>query len=104
MDSRNPHMAEIAARGLGRWGLDRPDYVVPALANCVQKEKWAGVQCAAALSLGEFGQDARRAVPGLRKALQDPEPDVRAAVRSALLKIAPEVLDEELGPLVLANP
>ena len=104
LDYRGPHMAEIAARGLGRWGLDRPDYVVPALVSCLEKEKWPAVQCAAAVSLGEFGEDARRAVPVLRDKLQDPEPELRAAVRSSLLKIAPEALDEELGPWILVSP
>jgi HEAT repeat protein len=46
----------------------------------------------AALSLGKFGKQAEPAVPALRKALEDPKPEVREAASNSMVAIGGQAI------------
>src|SRR5262249_34589946 len=75
-----------------RTGMPDPDGVVQVLITEFEGQG-TPARAAFATALGGFGPRARAAVPSLLKALHDPAPEVRAAATNALLKIAPEALD-----------
>ncbi|MSU66600.1 MAG: hypothetical protein EXS38_10975 [Opitutus sp.] len=82
-----------AAMALGRIGSEVPEATF-ALVDAMG-HKSAGVRACAAWALGAMdsmdSEGAERAVPALKKALQDPDPGVRAAVGEALNRIVPTV-------------
>jgi HEAT repeat protein len=65
---------------------ERPDFVVPALTNCLRHPN-ARVRAEAANALHWLGATARPAVGALLSALQDPDPAVRDAATNALHEI-----------------
>jgi len=66
-----------------------PERVVPVLISCLADTS-IDVQQAAAEGLGNFGENAKPAVPALVVLLQNPNPSVIGLARVALLRIDPE--------------
>jgi HEAT repeat protein len=75
-----------AAEGLGDVSSGEAAQVVPALEGAL-KDASPYVRQAAATSLGAFGTEARAAVPGLQKALNDPDELTRLRADRSLKKI-----------------
>ena len=88
LDERN--VAWGAARALGRARL-APEVVVPALTNAIQFTD-VRTRVFVVEALGQFGKDARGAVPVLIANLNDADERIHLAVTNALSRIAPEVL------------
>jgi len=65
--------------------------VIPSLLKMAEDQD-ALLRSWAILTLRDFGQEARRAVPALLAALSDNEAAVRESATNALQSIAPEVL------------
>jgi HEAT repeat protein len=61
---------------------------IPALIGMLDAKE-AAVRRQAARALGELGDQARDAVPSLRKALMDPDEVVRSEATAALKKMGP---------------
>src|SRR5262249_52690266 len=61
--------------------------VVPALTARPDKGRSESVRRAAAYCLGRIGASARSALPALKAGLGGPDPNVRAAFRSAIAQI-----------------
>jgi HEAT repeat protein len=64
--------------------------IVPVLTQCLQDEQ-GDIRLSAAIGLGNFGEQARSAVDGLRKAEDDRDPRVRRAAGTALTRIDPSL-------------
>jgi hypothetical protein len=71
------------------------DKVVPALTAQLQKSKGEYIRRVAAYCLANIGAGARTALPALKAGLDDPDPNVRTAFRSAMEQI--EMAREEPG-------
>ncbi len=69
-----------------------PDLAVPLLTDCLQDSRQY-VPREAAVALADFGEKARVAVPALLSLLTNRYSGTRQAAADALLKIAPELLD-----------
>jgi HEAT repeat protein len=82
--------SERGAEVFGALAL-KPDLVVPALTDALSNRS-DHVRLAAAQALGNYGPQARSAVPQLRRLLGDPFQPVARTARAALTKIAPEAL------------
>lgn len=78
-----------------------PDLCVPELTACLSSNQAAQARSAAAQALGKFKIDARSAVPTLNRSLKDNNTDVRLGATAALEQIAPEVLTNNSGQLLL---
>jgi hypothetical protein len=78
----DPQLATNAALTLGTLHLES-DISVPALIECTRSTN-ATLRKIAVASLGEFGGNARAAVPQVTKLLDDPEVAVRREATSAL--------------------
>jgi HEAT repeat protein len=78
----------IAARTLPHRKGDASQ-VVPALIAAL-KDKSSDIRHSAALGLGEFGEQARDAIPALEKLQRDRDARVREAAGKALSRIDPE--------------
>lgn len=85
--------AANAALVLGQLRFE-PEIVIPALADSLQvnatEPNWV-VRWFIAGALGNFGHQARPAVPALIKMLSEPNDAIREAATNALMKIAPDV-------------
>lgn len=81
-----PPLANSAALTLGTLHLEG-EISVPALIGCARSTN-ATLRITAVTSLGEFGRDARPAVPDLTKLLGDPDAALRQAATNALERIA----------------
>jgi hypothetical protein len=83
--------ADVEARApafLRKVGIRPIKLVSPAALTAeLQRSKRPQVRAMCARQLGELGPSAREAVPALLKALQDPDPDVRASATEALRSI-----------------
>ena len=64
--------------------------VVPALIECL-KDKQVDVRLNAAIGLGEFGEEAKPAIPDLRTAEKDGDARVRRAAGIAVTRIDPSL-------------
>jgi HEAT repeat protein len=84
-------MERFASNDNGRTRILSP---TPALTNALQEKEldWM-MRVDVATHLGQWGQEARPAVPALVKMLSEPRYAVREAVTNALKEIAPEVLE-----------
>jgi hypothetical protein len=80
----------------------QPETSVPGIAKLLGRPEPV-LRKVAVLSLAEFGQEARAAVPSLLDALHDPDFGVRLAATNALHGIAPEVLQIERPPSKLRD-
>ena len=87
-DSDSVHLRATASVRLGSIKL-QSETVVPALAARLQREKDPFARSAAAISLGNYGSEARAAIPALRQATNDTERIVSRTASSALKKIEP---------------
>jgi hypothetical protein len=87
---KDPELGPGAADILGRLHLEG-DISVPALTECMQSTNQR-LRFWGAIGLGRFGPDARPALPGLIKMLEDPELEVRTEATNALQIISPETL------------
>jgi HEAT repeat protein len=63
--------------------------IVPVMIECL-KDKQGDVRLSAAIGLGTFGEEAKRAIPELQAAAKDRDARVRRAVGVALSRIDPE--------------
>lgn len=81
----DPTVGVSAADALG-WLKNRPDIVVPALADSLQSTN-AILRQSAAISLVRFEEKAVLALPALTNALNDPVSSVRQYIDDAILKI-----------------
>ena len=70
----------------------QPSVVVPVLVRCLGHTN-AQIRIGAAEGLGNFGDEARQAVPALVQALTDPSKPMRSKVRQALKRIDPSAMD-----------
>jgi HEAT repeat protein len=91
LDDINGDCAQAAANTLGRLALE-PHVVIPALTNAMQRPEHL-VRWVAADALAAYGTSAAPAVPALRLALADQNPQVRDAVSNAL-----QVITSRLDP------
>lgn len=99
-DAQDAHRAWMGDWDLSEWGRDRPGLVVAGLGTGLRQSRFPGVQCGCAAALGQYGKDARPALPILVyeiDALNEPDRRVREAVTNALRQIAPEVLQAGAG-------
>jgi hypothetical protein len=86
-DTTEPHIAPIAARGLGR-NTNTAAMSTPPLMNCLTSPlASAPLRAEAAQALSDLGAQATNALPALSNALTDPSPTVRAGAKSAILTI-----------------
>jgi HEAT repeat protein len=85
-------VAGAAFETLGRLKLE-PQLVVPSLMARAHDPD-AVLRSWAIITLGDFGQEARRAAPELLSALSDNEAAVRESATNALQIIAPELLKQ----------
>ena len=88
-------LRECAAGALGwRAALDASHAaeVVPALTNCLRADCPRNLRFSAVWALGAYGEQARAAVPLLRRLTEDPEELVRVEAAKALGRIAPATL------------
>jgi hypothetical protein len=92
LSDADPLRCGIALSGLAELA-PYSDKVVPVLAARLRKGKSEYVRRVAAHCLGRVGAGARTALPALRAGLGDPDPNVRAACRSAVEQIE-KVRDE----------
>ena len=83
------HGQSLAAMALGRVGLESDDVVVPALIDSLNDDKWS-VRNYAASSLGKFGSKAKRAIPALKRAIQQEEHIEYSSALSTLETLDPE--------------
>jgi hypothetical protein len=90
LGDKDPQIARDAANTLGALAIGS-DLAVPALTNSLHATDRV-LRICAARSIGSFGNEARAAVPVLLESLSDTGLGVPDAAKSALLKIAPEVL------------
>jgi HEAT repeat protein len=74
----------------------QPDIVVPILTNNFSHGDFL-LRSLIMVSLAEFGNDARAAIPTLVSALKDPDETVRANARTALERIDPKIAAESSG-------
>jgi HEAT repeat protein len=81
---------------LGKIGLE-PQLVVPALMRALEDRR-GSVRQDAAFALGNYGDAARPAVPGLQALLGDEMPLVQRAARETLQAIAPAALTNAPAP------
>ena len=83
----------------------QPEKVVPAL-TAVLTNKSEIVRANAAISLGDFGPEAKSAVPALTKLLSDPELNVKLDAATALGAIGPDAASAvpELASAMQAGP
>lgn len=89
-------IAGNAAEIVGKLGFE-PEKSVPAIADLLHRPEPV-LRRVALLSLAEFGQEARSAVPCLLDALNDSDFGIRRGATNVLRKIAPEVLQKEQSP------
>lgn len=83
-DTTNPHIAPLAAIGLGRI-TNAPESTIPALMNAFTSPAAPErVRIAAAQSLGELGTQAVGALPALTNALTDTSFTIRIAATNAI--------------------
>jgi len=82
LTSRSPGVRQMVTEGLGQLGERGVDLLVVALCD-----REPGVRLAAATTLGRMGPAAAGATQGLEEALDDEDPEVRAAVLEALKQI-----------------
>jgi hypothetical protein len=87
----SPWATWLAITALGELKLE-PQLVVPALTNCLLSSVNA-IRFSAAQALGQFGGEARSAVPALVRALGDPYPDNQRSASNALWGIDPQALE-----------
>lgn len=73
-----------------------PEDAVKTLVKNLKASQWQ-VRCGAAQMLGEMGPAARDAIPALKAATRDDDPNVQAAALDALVKLAP---GDAVKPLV----
>jgi hypothetical protein len=90
----NTEFAVLAVESLGRMRVE-PDIAVPALVRAARgipmDEYWGFLLRRSAIrALGEFGQQAKEAVPVLREMSMDERAEVRIEATRALFRIAPE--------------
>ena len=78
---------------LKQFGKNPADAVAPLIKTLQGKD--AGDRLGAAWALGQIGLPARDAVPALRKALNDPQPQLRMVAWNSLKQINQEVLEDE---------
>jgi HEAT repeat protein len=90
LQASDPVSAANVADVLGELAIE-PGFVVPALA-CAFASTNGQLRASAACSLGQFGKEARVALPGLLEALNDQDDAVRSDAVTALQQIAPEAL------------
>jgi hypothetical protein len=87
---KDREVAAAAFEALGRLKLE-PQLVVPVLVDTVHHPD-ALMRSLALITLGDYGHEARFAVPAILPALADKDESVREYARSLLQAIAPEVL------------
>jgi HEAT repeat protein len=95
LDDPNPRVRVQTARSLGRIAERyrlQPAIVVPALTHCLRADSPIALRRSAAKALGNYGAQAREAVPQLLQMTNDPVYFVRTAVTNALMKIDPELM------------
>jgi HEAT repeats len=85
-DARAVELRTLAAQTLGNI-RDNPEIVVPALIERLQKETNHIARSVDARSLGNYGKEARTAIPALRLATNDPEGHVSSMATAALKRI-----------------
>jgi HEAT repeat protein len=92
----NHFYRERAADALGKLHIE-PKKVVPALTLLLQDTSPAARYLAIS-GLGNFGTEARSAVPDITPFLESSDEGLRKAATDALRKIAPEVLTNASRP------
>jgi HEAT repeat protein len=88
LKSGNAHDRLVAVRLLPQRKGDA-DKVIPALIGAL-KSKADDVRWSAAIGLGEFGEEAREAIPALQELEMDGDARVREGARRALTQIDPK--------------
>jgi HEAT repeat protein len=91
----DPKLGVGAADILGRLHLEG-GLCVPALARCTESTNQT-LRMWGAISLGRFGNPAKPATAKLTVLLNDPDQDVRDSATNALLIIAPETAELQVG-------
>jgi HEAT repeat protein len=91
LDDSDPEISLNAVYALRRLAGKSP-LVVPALTNCLRESAAPHLRRNATWALGQYGEQARVAMPLLLNQLTDPDLGVRIQTTNALQKIAPEVL------------
>ncbi len=86
--NRDAGQRHLAAYHLLVMGDSGPTFVTALVDSLTNSQ--AGDRAAVCSFLGQIGRPAAAAIPALRKALQDPEPEVRRRAEVALSSIDPE--------------
>jgi HEAT repeat protein len=92
-DDRDPVVAALSVRALGRLGTEL-DSAVPPLTNAL-KDPRPHMRVVAVQTVGDLGSRGRPAVPQLFRLLNDSDSGVRHEATNTLQKIAPEVLEKK---------
>ena len=92
LGDRDYKVAAGAAITLGRLRLE-PQLVVPALERNLSSTNLAIRNCSA-LALGEYGENAKSALPDLLLLLHDPIEKIRTTATNSITRIAPTLLQE----------
>jgi HEAT repeat protein len=90
LKDKDEMVAKEAAWSLGELQLE-PNFVVPALISNADPSRPMPFSFAL-FALGEFGTNARAAVPLLTQAIRSDDEKVRSAATQALENIAPDLL------------
>jgi HEAT repeat protein len=97
LSGTNGFAAYMAIASLGRIH-SKPELAVPALIHHLEQSTNKPVHLIRSIqALGDFGKDARGAVPALTLFLTHPDSDIRSYATNSLMKISPETLSKNGG-------
>jgi HEAT repeat protein len=91
----DPRVRLYAAQSL--WAVNRrAEEVLEVYQGLLRNQNDAGLRSAAAFSLGSLEADARPAMPSLKQAVKDPDPDVRLYAAQTLWALDHKTIDQVL--------
>ncbi|OAI41462.1 hypothetical protein AYO40_03125 [Planctomycetaceae bacterium SCGC AG-212-D15] len=102
LKEKQPQTREEAAVAIGELGAAAASAPVVKNLTDALKDESPAVRREAATALGKIGPTARNALPALLACDADPDPEARQAIRSAVVRFAPVMSNDDL-PAVIAG-